>query len=636
MKLRLWFFVFLLAGCFQTKQSFIQKGVLDLSRVDFSYNLIVKLDGEWKFYWKQLPEDIRTSKKETNVYSVVPSRWNKNIFKREENLGYATYELEIINNFNEDYLSLYIPVVLNAYEIYTNYEKVFSLGKVSLEPEGFIPQNYPARVNIPGKPRNILLQVVVYDQIFGEGGIDEPILLSSTRNIKSYELFLNSLDSFIVGFLFCIAIFHLLHYSLDTSKKAFLFFGICVILIAIRELLADQKILVALFQIPLLKWYRVDTAIKFLILGYFAKFTQTLYPDEFPKNFSKVLLRITLILSLLSLFLSYYLLFLLDVFIRVSVPVIGTYFIYKIYLAYKNNRPDSGIYITLFLIFAVIATNDILYSFKLLNTGYYLVYGYFFFFVTQSFIIVRQNTRAFFELQTFETRLRKISKVKDDFMANLSHELRTPLSLIYAFSELILDKNYKDIETLRSYGEDIHREAKYLIEIINDLMLITDLETKTSLYLRNCSLKELLEEAIDYLESFRIEKNITIELAGSENTKLFCDRSIILKVFISVIKNSLLYNKQDGNVKITWKVNEHKKVHIQIQDTGFGIPKKDIPFVFDKFYRVDNSMTYKVSGVGVGLFLAKKSVELHEGDVYVDSELGNGTTVNILLPVSKN
>lgn len=634
MKIKFLLVLIFFINCFQIRNSSIKKGILDLSNIDFSYDLIIKLNGEWKFYWKQLPEDIRLSKKNEFTYVSVPSRWNNNLFKIKENLGYATYELKIINNFNEDSLAIYIPTVISAYEVYINYEKITSLGKISLEPEGFQPQNYPIRVNVIGKPKEILLQIVAYDQIFGQGGIDEPILLSSVKNIKSHELLLNFLDSFTIGFLFCIAILHLLYFSLDTSKKAFLFLGLCVIFIGVRELFIEQKILVSILKISFLTTYKIDNISKMLTTGFFIGFTQALFPNEISKRFVKISLLIFFSLSVAFLFFSYYELFFGDIVFRFVFPAIVLYFLNKIRLAYINDRPDSGIYIASFSLISVVAVNDILYSFKIIETGYYLIYSYILFLLLQSFIVSRQNIRAFFEIQMMEERLRKISKVKDEFMSNLSHEMRTPLSLIYAFSELIVDRNYSNIETLRSYGEEIYRESKYLIEIINDLMLITDLETKYSLNLKDCSIKEILEEAIAYLENLRSEKNISIETLGDGNLKMFCDKSLILKVFIIVIKNSILYNKQDGSVKISWEP-EKQFIHFRVADTGHGIPKKDLPFVFDKFYRVDSSITYKVSGVGVGLFLAKKSIELHEGDIYIESKIGEGTTVHLLIPASK-
>jgi two-component system OmpR family sensor kinase len=307
------------------------------------------------------------------------------------------------------------------------------------------------------------------------------------------------------------------------------------------------------------------------------------------------------------------------------------YFLFCIFKAYKKNRENSGIYLVGFLIVSLIFFNDILNYFSILNNGYYLIYAYFLFLFLLSFLISKKNSKSYRELRILGNQLRKISKVKDDFMSNLSHEMRTPLSLIYAFSELLVENPKTDPEVIESYSRDIHREAKSLIEIINDLMMVTDLETKFNMRIKKNKIDEMLQEACNYLETFREEKNISIELSGDESTLVKCDRSLMVKLLIIIIKNAIVYNKNNGFIKISWHLEIDKKVHIVITDSGFGIPLKDLPYIFDKFFRVDNSITYKVSGVGVGLFIAKRIVELHGGEIYVESELGQGSRFHILL-----
>jgi signal transduction histidine kinase len=224
-----------------------------------------------------------------------------------------------------------------------------------------------------------------------------------------------------------------------------------------------------------------------------------------------------------------------------------------------------------------------------------------------------------------------MSKVKDEFMSNLSHEIRTPLSLIYAYSELLKDYIGPDEESIQAYGNDINREASILSENINDLMLVTDLETKFKIKEEFVNIEELSNEALRYLQSFSEEKNISFEILNLSNIKILADKSLIIKVFIIIIKNSILYNYNNGKVKIYTEENQNS-IQIKIEDYGPGISEEDLPRIFDKFFRVDSSITYKVSGVGVGLFIAKRIIELHNAEINATSVLGKGTTIVLQFP----
>jgi len=618
-----------LIGCFNVQTPRIQQGILDLSNKNLD-EILLKLDGEWKFYWMQTPEDIQIEKEKNFTFIKFPTSWEKNFFNPQQTKGYATYQLKVKNNLTSN-LTLFIPTIWFGYDVYINQKKIFSHGKTSIDIENFIPKINPVYLQLPTNSENFSLEIVIYDPFVGTGRVETSIILSSLYNIKKYNQYLDYEYTFFIGMIFMMAIFYFTFYFLNTENPSFLYFGFVILLIGTRELFSGQKIFIQLLEIPFIFSYKIQFICEFLAVIFFTKFMRYVFPHEIYVKIDQWLLYLSPVVIVYILVSNYLYLYWLGLVFFIGLILLMIYFLFCIFKAYKKNRENSGIYLVGFLIVSLIFFNDILNYFSILNNGYYLIYAYFLFLFLLSCLISKKNSKSYRELRILGNQLRKISKVKDDFMSNLSHEMRTPLSLIYAFSELLVENPKTDPEVIESYSRDIHREAKSLIEIINDLMMVTDLETKFNMRIKKNKIDEMLQEACNYLETFREEKNISIELSGDESTLVKCDRSLMVKLLIIIIKNAIVYNKNNGFIKISWHLEIDKKVHIVITDSGFGIPLKDLPYIFDKFFRVDNSITYKVSGVGVGLFIAKRIVELHGGEIYVESELGQGSRFHILL-----
>jgi signal transduction histidine kinase len=625
------FFVFLFVGCSQVETAKIQNGEIDLAGV-YIEETVLELSGDWEFYWKLTPEDIRIEKNLEPEIIAVPGKWKFDFFGPQKTKGYGTYHLKVKNIQSNMDLSLYVPSIWSAYELYINQEKIYQMGSVSIEGDSFVPEKYPLRLNIPGKPKEFDIYIIVYDHLVGVGGIELPILLSTTKNIKDLSRFMDFEHSFFIGMIFMMSFFYMAYFFLNKENLSFFYFASFSFAIGFREVLVGQRVLVQLLYIPFSLSYRLDNIFKFLVILFFTKFIRLVFPQEINLKFEKFVTYFLLIISGLILFLDFSSLYWLEVIFRLLFPLLCFYFVLQIFIAYHKKREDAEIYLFSFVVISIVSVNDILHSFRLINTGYFLVYAYLMLLFLQSFLISKRTSNSYRELKLMGNQLKKIGKVKDDFMSNLSHEMRTPLSLIYAFSELLVDNPKADPETIESYSRDIHRETKSLIEIINDLMMVTDLETKYNLIYKGHNIYSLVREASEYLESFKDESKVTINCEGDESAILNCDKSLLIKVLIIIIKNSIVYNRQNGKVHIHWFLEVDGTTHIVVSDNGFGIPTKDLPFIFDKFFRVDNSITYKVSGVGVGLFIAKRILELHDGDIYVESKIGEGTSLHLLFP----
>lgn len=215
----------------------------------------------------------------------------------------------------------------------------------------------------------------------------------------------------------------------------------------------------------------------------------------------------------------------------------------------------------------------------------------------------------------------KNSRMRQEFTANVSHELKTPLTSISGYSELIENGMVKDEDTIRFAGE-IHRNAKRLISLINDILKLSELDSNKEfdLTLENIDLYELAANCVSMLDPIAKQKNISLHLSG-EKYVVHTNKDMIEEVIYNLCENAIRYNKENGNVWIE-VVNG-----FSVRDDGIGISKEHQERIFERFYRVDKSRSKKTGGTGLGLAIVKHIVELHEGVIEVESELGTGTKI---------
>ncbi len=232
-------------------------------------------------------------------------------------------------------------------------------------------------------------------------------------------------------------------------------------------------------------------------------------------------------------------------------------------------------------------------------------------------------------------RLRRLDKLKSEFIASVSHELKTPLTAIKGFIELILD-SYKDVgdENLNAILNLINEEIENLTKLINELLDFSRLEAnKFHLEVSEFSIDEVIEKAVSIFERETEEKGITIYKEIDENIpKIKGDKGKILHVLINLIDNAIKYIGNGKKIWIKAWPDEGKGINVYVKDEGIGIPKESLPYIFDKFYRVENDYMHKVRGLGLGLSIAKQIIEAHGGKIWVESEVEKGSTFFLYIP----
>ncbi len=231
------------------------------------------------------------------------------------------------------------------------------------------------------------------------------------------------------------------------------------------------------------------------------------------------------------------------------------------------------------------------------------------------------------------TKLSHIEKQRREFVANVSHELKTPLASIKILAESLIGDKKANIDTHREFLIDINSEMDRLNNIINELLVLVDLdEAKLALKLKSYSLNLVVDKVVATILPLAEKRNIKVRVEHKDNVQIVIDQGKIHQALINVIHNAEKYTEKNGciNIKIYYK---SKYATIEIRDSGIGIPKASLPYIFDRFYRVNSDRARKTGGTGIGLSIAHRIVSLHQGKIEVSSEINKGTTFTIELPI---
>ena len=238
------------------------------------------------------------------------------------------------------------------------------------------------------------------------------------------------------------------------------------------------------------------------------------------------------------------------------------------------------------------------------------------------------------ELLPFVDRIREqhddilaSAKARQEFTANVSHELKTPITAISGYAELIENQMVNEEMQIKFAG-DIRKNANRLVMLVNDIIKLSEMD-QSSYTPEFCKmdLYEIAQERVELLQNNAREKQIDLILLGN-TCEIMANRGMMVELLDNLIQNSIRYNVYKGQVRVMVQKKGNQGI-LTVSDTGIGIPKEDQTRVFERFYRVDKSRSRETGGTGLGLAIVKHIVELHEGTIDLQSELGKGTTIKV-------
>jgi two-component system cell cycle sensor histidine kinase PleC len=250
----------------------------------------------------------------------------------------------------------------------------------------------------------------------------------------------------------------------------------------------------------------------------------------------------------------------------------------------------------------------------------------------QSFQLTRLANRAAEQQQTAEAA----SVAKSQFLANISHELRTPLNAILGFSEIMKSEMFGPLGSpqYRGYAADIHDSGSHLLTVINDILDLSKIEAgKFELNEEDCDVPRLVRDAVRFVAERADSAGLGLQQRlAPALPAVRADGRLIKQILLNLLSNAIKFSQAGGMVTVAAAIDREGGLSLTVADTGIGIAADQLERVLQPFTQVENTLTRTHAGTGLGLPLCKSLIELHGGRLVLESAVGRGTAVTIMLP----
>lgn len=607
------------------------RGVIDLRSSDLS-KVALPLEGEWEFYWKQLPSAQDTGEWPTNPdYLCFPQLWNNGRTtggQLLENTGYATYRLTVLLPSERPPLSLSLNHVYSNYRLYIDGALVAKNGQVGTTKDSSKPHWLPATLR--ALPKSDTMEIVVQISNFhhSKGGAREPIYLGARDIVMHSSLFNISYDLLLSGCLIMSGLFFLGLYLFGQRDKYIIAFGLFCLVFSYRFFGADNYALHILY--PNIPWgltIRLEYMALFLAPALFAVYSYTLFPRDGSlwilggfAAFSGVLSVLTVVTppSVFTYFVEPYLFMIILVIVYVS----------YVYFAAARFRRDGANYalVSTMVVFMVFMYK--IYVYLTLDNENRLVtfVGFMSFFFFQSLIMFFRVTRS---LHKAKEEAENASRAKSDFLSMMSHEIRTPMNAVIGLTNYMIDDKPKrgHVEALNT----LKFSAENLLVILNDILDLNKIEAnRIEFESMPVDISQLVGRLKQVFERIADEKGLYIKISVDEsiNRHVLCDSTRTSQVLSNLISNALKFTKEGGvevQVKELARDAKHITLRFAIIDTGIGISMKDQQKIFESFTQASTSVTREYGGTGLGLTITRRLLNLQRVELQVNSEKGKGS-----------
>ncbi len=620
----------------------INNGFLDLASWDSSSDGIFNLNGEWEFYWDKLftYEDLSSDDIQPDLMAEVPRVWNKYQLGGNNlpGFGAATYRLKVKNAQEGQKYAIRMPAISAAYKLYINDEMLAANGEVGLSPEHFKPQYQPTLVQFKPQPESFDIIIQVANFSYARGGLWNPVYLGFAQSIINYDKAIGYKDLFLVGAFLMMALYYLCVFFMRIDGKRSLYFALlCLTAITMTIIYGDYLINRIFSWVDYNFIVAVDyisTSLAPIILVFLIG---ELFPEHTSRKIRKLLAIYAVIVSLFILLVPIQIYTSLLYFFQALGVAMAVYAVACAARAYAKNKGDSALIMLGALIVTLGGTYDVFYHNNVISSDFGEVssVGFLIFLFIQAFILARRFSRSFLEAKRLSEKLIKLDKLKDEFLANTTHELRTPLNAMINIADGISRGTEGPVnESQRMALDLISGSGKRLTNLINDILDYSKLRNlNLKLNIQPVNLRRVVGSVINTLERTNKPEGVQLVIDIPDGIPdIKADENRLVQIFYNLLGNALKFT-ESGYIKVS-AVQVEDALEICVKDTGVGIPEEKQKIIFDSFKQLEDSLTRRSGGAGLGLYITKHLVEAHGGEINVKSKVGVGSEFFFTIPVS--
>jgi two-component system, sensor histidine kinase ChiS len=607
------------------EQPIANKGVLDLRNWDFKKDGIVKLNGDWEFYENELlsPKDFGATLP-NKKYSRIPGSYGEQ--------GYGTYRLKLLLKDSKELYSIKIEFLQSAYRLWEDDIEIAEVGKVGRNKVEMTPQLLPKAGTFTDDKGDVYLTLEVSNFYAMYGAVDT-IVLGKTSDIDKQNANKLAFDLFLFGSTLIAAVYNMGMFLKRKKDKSTLYFAIVCLIVAIRTLFLGQRFFISNF--PNFSYFisgKIMHWSYYLYIPFIVLYINIFYKGILWQKIVKLSNISAYVYGFLVLICpwQYY----MDLILPAEITSIFllSYLIIKLSKVYLKKGGSDFVIIGALFSLLLTRVNDMLYEYSIIITGSYSPIGTLIFIIATSYILAERQSIALSKVEDMSEKLNSLNNLKDEFLAVTSHELKTPLNGIIGLSESLNN----DIEGINEEDKHnlylINMSARRLTNLVDDIMVFSKLKSgDIKLHKKAVNISKVVEIVFKLCEiSINNKKIKLVNLFDGNTPYVFADEGRIQQILYNLVGNAIKFTS-NGSITISYAAKGNF-LEISIEDTGIGIPKDKIANIFN-FFEQGDGISEKYGGTGIGLYITKKLVELHNGSINVTSKPNEGSTFIFTLPI---
>ena len=657
------------------------KGILDLRGIENPDHFIIKLNGEWEFYWKKMlhPNDFKTGNIKPDFYGSVPSYWTDypTDSVKTEKFGYATYRLTVLfpKGFNKP-LAIDLPVFDSSYDIYLDGKYFGGNGTPGKSPDETKPEyrrNF-FRFNTDSDSLKIIINVANYHH--RRGGFWLPVKLGTFSEVQKQLANSWAVEWSVISLLLGFSLFFLFFFIISPKEKIMLFFSMTTISLALRPLFTSHYLILNFFNMDWVWIIRCEYFGLFLIVIGWVWYVMNLYPSKIFGIISWLFTVIFGLAFIMTIFLPVTLFSYSTLLFYPAMLLIICYLLYNSFVGtLKKNYLDLA-YFLAFILLSVGGIHDMRVSLGKSDSsiGYSLTYIIVLFVFIQATILLYRWVSAFLEKEKLQNELEFLNKnlenlinertlelknrneeiekqnsmiaiqnkqlsdtiqLKNRIFSVIAHDLRSPVVNILYMLNLLKEKEYK--EKYDSFANSSIQYAQMVISLLENMLVWgRDQEDKIKFSPEKRDLADIILTNLSIFKETSDKKEIAVNFTQVGNSLAYFDKDLLDIIIRNLLSNAVKYTPRGGRISILLKdkTQNGEYMMLKICDNGIGIPETKQKYLFTSAEIESTPGTENEKGTGLGLKLCYELVRINNGTMVIESKTGEGTCFIITLPMT--